>query len=169
MTPQAIAFAKRLQEIERRHQAPIPKPRPAAAQRCPGCGHTAHRDGCKAKGPARCATLLDPSTGRQMGIACSRTRWECPCSLGRCHTCGALISGARPLPLGDVELDLDGTGAHPGGTLAVWALADGTLAVRRLGPGEDSGPREFRARAHEHQLAEAAEWLRDHETAGSTL
>lgn len=159
------AFLERLHQIEQSHKVPSPR-RPETAQRCPGCGHASHRDECGAKGPAKCVALLDAVTGRPVGTACSSVREPCPCPLGRCHTCGALISGARPLPLGDLELDVDGTGAHPGGTLAVWTLADGTLAARPLAAGEDPGPGEYRGRAHVHQLAEAAEWLAEME--GST-
>lgn len=129
------------------------------ADRCPACPHAAHRDDCQAKGPSRCVTLIDPGTGRPVGIACSSTRQPCPCPLGTCHTCGAVISGVRPVPLGDVEIDVDGTGAHPGGTMAVWMLADGTLAGRLLGAWCEPGDGEWRARAHVHQLPDAAAWL----------
>jgi hypothetical protein len=61
--------------------------------RCEGCGHAAHRDQCRGKGPAGCLTVLDPAAGEPAGIACSRTRMPCPCPSGACHTCGALIYG----------------------------------------------------------------------------
>lgn len=124
------------------------------------CGHAPHRDGCKAKGPSKCTQLLDARTGEPSGSACSGTRQACPCPLGQCHTCGAPIAGASPLPLGDLEVDVDcGSAGAPDGTLAAWKLADGTLAVRLLDAGEAPGPGEWRGRPHAHQLADAAAWL----------
>lgn len=128
--------------------------------KCRGCGHAAHRDGCRAKGPSGCAPLLDPATGRPAGIACSRTRAPCPCPLGACHTCGSPVAGVQPFPLGAVELDVDqGSAGDPAGTMAVRKLADGTLAGRLLDVGQEPAAGEWRGRLHQHQLPEAAAWL----------
>lgn len=125
------------------------------AGKCDGCGHAAHRDGCRAKGPSSSVAVLDPATGRPIGIACSRTRAPCPCPFGACHTCGALIAGASPFPLGSApEVDIDrGSAGAPDGTWAVRKLADGSLACRPLGEGEQPGEGEWRGHAHIHQLA----------------
>lgn len=99
--------------------------------------------------------LLDPATGKQTGIACGGP-CPCPCPFGTCHTCGAPIAGATPLPLSDStpEIDIDrGSAGHPDATWAVWKLPDGTLACRPLGPGQPlPGPGEYRGREHAHQL-----------------
>jgi hypothetical protein len=126
-----------------------------AGRRCDGCGHAFHRDTCPRKGTTGCIPLLD-SFGAPVGIACSRTRRSCPCPFGECHTCGAPIAGAAPLPLGHgaAEIDIDrGSAGAPDGTLAVRKLPDGTLACRRLADGEQPGEREWRGREHAHQLA----------------
>lgn len=129
------------------------------ARRCDGCGHAFHRDTCPRKGTSGCTPLLDPATGRQIGIACSRgSRQPCPCPFGECHTCGAPIAGASPFPLdsGAAEIDIDrGSAGAPDGTLAVRQLPAGTLACRRLEPGELPGEGEWRGREHAHQLAAA--------------
>ena len=128
-----------------------------AGRRCEGCGHAFHRDTCPRKGASGCQPVLDPATGRQVGIACSRgSRAPCPCPFGQCHTCAAPIAGAIPWPLdsGAPEVDIDrGSAGDPDGMLAVWQLADGTLACRRLMPGEHPGDGEWRGREHVHQLA----------------
>lgn len=129
-----------------------------AVRRCDGCGHAFHRDTCRAKGTSGCAPLLD-ATGRQVGVACSRARRRpCPCPFGECHTCGAPIAGAAPFPLGsgaaEIDVDRGSAGAADGG-LTVRRLADGTLACRRLEPGEQPGEGEWRGREHVHQLAAA--------------
>lgn len=128
-----------------------------AARKCGGCGHAFHRDTCPRKGPSGCLPLLDPE-GRQVGIACSRTRMPCPCPFGECHACGAPIAGASPLPLEDgaIEVDLDrGSAGDLSGTWAVRKLDDGTLGCRRLADGEEPGNGEWRGREHVHQLAAA--------------
>ena len=130
------------------------------SRRCGACGHAFHRDGCRGKAPAGYQPLLDPASGEQIGHACSRgPRPPCPCPRGACHTCGAVIVGASTLPLddGSPEIDLDPEPAG-GGTWAVRTLADSTLAIRRLGAGQQPGPREWRAREHRHQLAEVTLW-----------
>ena len=136
----------------------------ARRPRCPGCAHVEHRDECRGKAPGGCVVLLDPATGdpRGSGIACSRgARPPCRCPYGQCHTCGAVIAGASPLPLGsapeiDLDVDLGFAGALVPGGLAVRRLADGTLAVRTLADGEEPGGDWHRARAHEHQLEAGA-------------
>ena len=128
-----------------------------AARQCGGCGHAFHRDQCPRKGASGCLPLLD-ATGRQVGIACSRTRVPCPCPFGECHDCGAPIAGAAPFPLdsGTPEIDIDrGSAGAPDGTWAVRQLPGGTLACRRLEPGEQPGDGEWRGREHVHQLAAA--------------
>lgn len=123
---------------------------PEPGARCGGCGHAPHRDTCPRKGPSGCLPLLD-ATGRKMGFACSRTRGPCPCPWGWCHTCGQGIAGASTLPLrdGSPEIDVDrGSAGAPDGTIAVWKLPDGTLACRRLAPGEQPGRGEWRGREH---------------------
>ena len=129
-----------------------------AAVKCDGCGHAAHRDQCRGKGPASCLVLLDPVTGERSGIVCARTRVPCPCPFGTCHTCGAPVAGASPFPLGSVpEVDIDrGSAGAADGTWAVRKLADGTLGCRPLGDGEEPGRGEWRGRAHVHQLAAVA-------------
>lgn len=132
-------------------------------RRCPGCDHAEHRDECRGKARQGCVSLLDPATGEPMGgtgIACYRgARPQCRCPYGRCHTCGALIVGASPLPLGSAdEIDLDtdpewGAALAPGGELAARMLADGSMAVRRRRAGEPPGDGWLPVRAHEHQLA----------------
>lgn len=88
------------------------------------------------------------------------TRLPCACPFGLCHTCGAPIAGASPLPLGDLEVDVDrGSAGVPDGTVTVWKLADGTLACRRLVAGDVVGAGEWPGRVHVHQLPEAAAWL----------
>jgi hypothetical protein len=124
-------------------------------RRCPGCDHVFHRDQCTRKGPAKGWPVLDPATGRVFGRACG-DRPACPCPYGACHTCGAAVLGASTLPLddGSPEIDVDpAPDPAPDGLLAVWWLADGTLACRRLAPGEQPWPREWRGREHAHQLA----------------
>ena len=130
-----------------------------AVRKCDGCGHAFHRDTCPRKGPSGCLPLLDPATGRQTGVACSRTRVPCPCPWGECHECGAPIAGATPFPLnsGTPEIDIDrGSASAADGALAVRQLPDGTLACRRLAPGEEPGDREWRGREHAHQLEMSA-------------
>ncbi len=131
-----------------------PGARPAG-RRCGGCNHAAHRDTCPRKGTSGCIPLLDPATGQQTGVACSRTRVPCRCPWGECHTCGAPIAGAAPFPLGSApETDIDrGSAGAPDGTLAVRQLPDGTLACRSLADGEEPGEGEWRGREHVHQLA----------------
>ena len=126
--------------------------------KCDGCNHAFHRDTCPRKGPSGCVPLLDPATGKPTGIACSRSRAPCPCPYGACHKCGAPVAGATPFPLdsGAAEIDVDrGSAGAEDGQLAVCQLPDGTLACRRLAPGEQPGEREWRAREHVHQLAAA--------------
>jgi len=120
-------------------------------RKCDRCHHVFHRDQCPRKGPSRCTSLLNPDTGQPNGIACGGTRWPCPCPWGECHHCAAPIAGASPFPLysGADEIDIDrGSAGDPGGELAVQLLADGTLAVRRLAPGEETRPGEWRGREH---------------------
>lgn len=120
-----------------------------------GCGHAFHRDECRGKAPDGYVPVLDPATGAPIGHGCYRgARPPCPCPRGACHACGAVIEGASTFPLGgsSPETDLDPEPADDG----FWAarkLADGTLAIRRLGAGQQPGPREWRAREHAHQLA----------------
>lgn len=124
-------------------------------RRCDGCGHAFHRDQCTRKGPARAMLLLDPVTGAVTARACG-ARPPCPCPHGECHTCGAPVAGATSWPLdsGAPETDVDrGSAGAADGQLAVRELPDGTLACRRLAPGEEPGEREYRGRAHVHQLA----------------
>ena len=129
---------------------------PPDRETCDGCGHAFHRDTCPRKGPSGCVPVLDPATGRESGIACSRgSRWPCPCPFGECHTCGAPIYGASTFPLddGSPEIDIDRDSNNwPGGTLAIRQLPDGTRAVRRLAAGEEPGPGEWYGREHAHQL-----------------
>lgn len=133
-----------------------PKPRCAG-----GCGHVQHRDECGGKDASGGVPLLDPLTGEVIGRGCFRgARPQCRCPFGLCHTCGAVIVGAEPFPLGsapevDLDVDLAFAGALVPGDLAVRTLADGHLAVRLLDAGEDPGEGWVRARAHVHQLPPA--------------
>jgi hypothetical protein len=134
----------------RNRRAPATRP----GEKCPGgCGHAAHRDECPGKAPGRCAPRLDPATGEQNGHLHYETRAPCPCPHGWCHHCGAPVVGAATLPLydGSPEIDID-RGSAGDGQLAVWKLADGTLAVRRLAPGQDPGPGQWRGREHHCEL-----------------
>jgi hypothetical protein len=127
----------------------------APAGKCGGCGHKAHRDECPRKWSSGCTPLLDPATGNPTGTACFRGRAPCPCPHGWCHTCKAPVVGAKTLPLddGQPEIDIDrGSAGDPDGEWAVWKLADGRLACRRLAPGEPLAGDVWRGRAHIHQL-----------------
>jgi hypothetical protein len=109
---------------------------------------------CTRKAPGSCVPLLDPATGdpQTAGFACYRdVRPPCPCPYGWCHRCKAVIAGASTLPLYDdsPEIDLDpDIGDAEDGHMAVRELADGTLAVRRLGAGQVPGDGWRRAREH---------------------
>jgi hypothetical protein len=106
--------------------------------------------------------LVDAVTGEPGGIVCLARRAPCPCPRGTCAVCGAPVAGVSPLPLGEVELDVDcGSAGRAGGTLAVRRLADGTLAGVLLGPGADPPAGQWRGTLHAHQLPGAAAWLAD--------
>ena len=129
-----------------------------AVRKCNGCGHAFHRDTCPRKGPVKAWLLLDPETGAATARACG-SRPPCPCPWGECHTCGAAIAGASQFPLnsGAPEIDIDrGSAGAADGTVAVRPLPDGTLACRRLAPGEEPGECEWRGREHAHQLGKEA-------------
>ena len=130
----------------------------APAGKCGGCGHKAHRDDCDRKSPSRCEPRVDPATGKRNGMSHYTTRAPCPCPWGWCHTCKAPVVGAHTLPLDDgtPEIDIDrGSAGDPGGEWAVWKLADGRLACRRLAPGERVVGEVWRGREHAHQLTPA--------------
>jgi hypothetical protein len=123
------------------------------SEKCDGCGHAAHRDTCPRKGPSGCMIILNPATGLPMpGFVCYRgQRSPCPCPYGWCHTCKRPIVGASTLPLydGSAEIDIErGPANAPDGQWAVWKLADGTLACRKLADGEEPGAGEWRGREH---------------------
>jgi hypothetical protein len=124
-------------------------------ERCRGCRHVRHRDQCPRKGPSGCVPILDRATGEPNGTVCFTGKGPCPCPYGYCHTCGRDIVGASILPLydGSPEIDIEcGSADAPGGGWAVWQLPDGTLACRRLEPGEephrDEHRREWRGTEH---------------------
>jgi hypothetical protein len=125
---------------------PVPSP---AAGPCPGCGHRLHRDQCGRKAAAGCTPLLDPA-GKPFGMACG-DKAPCPCPYGWCHRCRTPVVGAAQFPLDDEglpEIDID-RGSSGDGHWAVRQLADGRLAARRLGAGQQPAEGEWRGREHQ--------------------
>jgi hypothetical protein len=116
------------------------------SERCPGCGHVAHRGACRGKAPSGCVPLDLPGGG----FACYRgQRPPCPCPYQTCR-CGVpvLMAAAADDP-GIVVPVLRDPAWDPAGRLAVRHLADGTLSVRDLAPGGQLHDGEWRGTEHD--------------------
>ena len=127
-----------------------------AAGVCRRCGHTSHKNPCRAKGRSGCVPFRGDDGAA--GYACG-ARPDCPCGWRTCK-CGTDVAICLELPAevtvapdGEVIMVpvVRGSAGASGGRVAVRKIAAGWLACRDLADGEAPAEGEWLGTEHDDE------------------